>query len=74
MVPLIKSGQKHRLSPCNLEEIKVGDIVFCKVHGRYFTHIVKALNKERDARIGNNKGHINGWTKQIYGKVTEVLN
>jgi len=73
MVPLIHSGQPHVLSPATLEDVEVGDIVYCKVHGRMFTHLVKAKNEERGVQIGNNKGHINGWTKQVYGKVTEVL-
>lgn len=73
MVPLIKSNQKHILSPAKLEEIKVGDIVYCKVSGRYYTHLVKALDPLKGAQISNNKGRINGWTRSIYGKVTRVL-
>jgi hypothetical protein len=73
MTPLIYSGQKHRVAPCTLDECEVGDIVYCKVHGRYFTHIVKAKNKDKGVQIGNNHGHINGWTKNVYGKVIDVL-
>jgi hypothetical protein len=71
MTPLIQSGQKHTLSPITLEECEIGDIVFCKVKGRYFTHIVKAKS-EKGLLIGNNHGHINGWTKQVFGKVIEI--
>jgi len=28
---------------------------------------------DRGLLIGNNKGGINGWTKQVFGKVTEIL-
>lgn len=73
MTPRIKSGQKHVLAPCTLEKCEVGDIVFCKVHGRYFTHLVVAKNDDKGAQIGNNHGHINGWTKQVFGKVIQVL-
>jgi hypothetical protein len=73
MVPLINSGQDHKLAPCTWEESQVNDIVYCKVHGRFFTHIVKAKNNDKGCQIGNNRGHINGWTKQVYGKVIEVL-
>lgn len=73
MTPLISSGQEHELSPINLEEVKVGDIVYCKVKGRFYTHLVKAVNEVRGCLIGNNHGYINGWTKQIYGKVTKIL-
>ena len=73
MVPLIKSGQPHKLAPTTLDDIEVGDIVYAKVGGRFFTHLVKAKNDKKGCQIGNNKGHINGWTKQVYGKVVEVL-
>ncbi len=73
MVPLIKSGQPHRLAPAKWEDAAIGDIVYCKVSGRFYTHLVKAKDEQRGCQIGNNKGGINGWTKQIYGKVVEVL-
>lgn len=73
MTPLIKSGQDHKLSPCTFEDANVGDIVYCKVSGRFFTHLVIAKNDDRGCQIGNNHGNINGWTRQIYGKVIEVL-
>ena len=72
MSPIIKSGQEHKLAPVKLEDVKVGDIVFCKVKGRYYTHLVKGKGI-RGLLIGNNKGGINGWTKQVFGKVTEIL-
>jgi len=73
MVPLIKSGQEHKLAPITWEEAQVGDIVYCKVKGRFYTHLVKAKNPDKGCQIGNNKGGINGWTKQVYGKVIEVI-
>jgi len=73
MVPLIHSGQEHRLAPATVDDVDVGDIVYCKVKGNYYTHLVKAKNEKRGCQIGNNKGGINGWTKQVFGKVVEVL-
>jgi len=73
MVPLINSGQEHRLAPIALEDVEVGDMVYCKVRGRFYTHLVKAKDINKGVLIGNNKGGINGWTKQVYGKVVEVL-
>jgi hypothetical protein len=73
MNPLIKSGQEHRLAPATWESVNVGDIVYCKVSGNYYTHLVKAKNLDKGCQIGNNRGGINGWTKQVYGKVIEVL-
>lgn len=72
MCPIIKSNQNHVLTPIKLEDVKVGDIVYCRVKGNFYTHLVKAIG-ERGCLIGNNRGGINGWTKQIYGKVIEIL-
>jgi len=73
MTPLIKHRQPVRLEPCNWEDVKVNDIVYCKVKGNIYTHKVLAKNDKRGCQIGNNHGHVNGWTKQIYGKVIEIL-
>jgi hypothetical protein len=73
MCPIIKSGQNHKLAPVELKDVKVGDIVFCHVKGHFYTHFVKAKNDNRGCLIGNNRGNINGWTKQVYGKVIEIL-
>ncbi len=73
MVPLIKSGQEHRLAPISLEDVKIGDIVYCKVKSNFYTHLVKAKDETKGCLIGNNRGGINGWTRNVYGKVIEVL-
>ena len=73
MAPLLKSGQNHKLSPITWEKVNVGDIVYCKVKGNFYTHLVKAKNNDKGCLIGNNRGGINGWTKQIYGKVVDIL-
>ena len=73
MTPKIKSGQEHILSPAQWNTVDVGDIVYCKVCGRFYTHLVIAKNEAKGCLIGNNHGNINGWTKQIYGKVTKIL-
>jgi hypothetical protein len=72
MAPKIHSRQKHVLAPIKLEDVVKGDIVFCKVGGKYYTHLVRAIGP-RGAHIYNNKGRENGWTKQVFGKVIEVL-
>ena len=72
MTPLIKSGQKHTLSPTTLEEVEVGDIVFCKVRGNLYTHLVTAKHPSKGLQISNNHGYVNGWTKQVWGKVVEI--
>jgi hypothetical protein len=43
------------------------------VKGTFYLHLVKAINGDT-YQIGNNRGHINGWTSRncIYGKCIEV--
>lgn len=73
MIPLIYSGQEHVLAPATLDDVKEGDIVYCKVKGNFYTHLVKAKDEQKGAQIGNNRGGVNGWTRAIFGKVIEVL-
>ncbi len=73
MVPIIKSGQKHKLIPVKWDDCDVGDVVYCKVKGNFYTHLVKGKNLTSGLLIGNNKGKINGWTKMVYGKVIEIF-
>jgi hypothetical protein len=69
---LIKSGQDHELTPTSWENCEVNDIVFCKVKGRYYTHLVTAKDIQKGLQISNNKGNINGWTKSVFGNVTKT--
>lgn len=73
MLPLIKSKQPVKIKPCTWEDVKPGDIVYCKVKGNLYTHLVKATDPKKGALISNNKGRINGWTKNVYGIVIEIL-
>ncbi|MFW6130759.1 MAG: hypothetical protein ACOC56_06185 [Atribacterota bacterium] len=73
MIPKIKHRQAVRIKPCTWKDVKKGDIVYCKVRGNFYTHLVKATNIKRGCLIGNNHGRINGWTKKVYGKIVEVL-
>jgi len=73
MLPLIKSRQPVKIEPATWEDVEVNDIVYCKVKGNCYTHLVKAIDPIKGCLIGNNKGRINGWSKNIYGKVIEIL-
>lgn len=73
MLPLIKSKQPVKLAPITWEQVQPGDIVYCKVRGTLYTHLVQAVDANKGCLISNNKGHINGWTKNVYGKVIEVI-
>lgn len=55
------------------DEYDVGDIVFCKVKGRYIdAHLITKRAPDGRYLISNNHGHDNGWTRTIYGKVVEA--
>ena len=48
----------------------VGDIVFCKVNGRFIeAHKITKIGPDGRFMIANNHGHENGWTRTIYAKV-----
>lgn len=72
MTPKIKSGQLVTVAPCRLEDLKKGDVAFCKVRGNYYIHLVTAI-KDGQVQISNNHGHVNGWTTQVWGKVIKVV-
>ena len=69
----IESGQLCTVAPVELGELKVGDIVLCKVNGREYLHLIKAIQGSR-FQIGNNRGRINGWIGAvgIFGRCISV--
>lgn len=71
MAGLVESGSKVILRPVDMSELKIGDIVLCKVKGNQYLHLVKAINQGR-VLIGNNRGGINGWTRAVYGIATKI--
>lgn len=76
MLPTIKSGQPVTLEPVtDLLTLKVGDIVLCRVNGNVFTHKITAIQgkgEKQRFQISNNRGHVNGWTRTIYGRVIAI--
>lgn len=74
MLPLIKSNQPVMLEPVTLDTLlDVGDIVFCKVKGNYYTHKISKI-RGNEFQISNNRGFVNGWIKRdkIFGKVIKI--
>lgn len=47
----IESGQLCTVVPVNPDELKVGDIVLCKVNGYQYIHLIKA-RQGTDSRLG----------------------
>jgi hypothetical protein len=68
----IESGQLCTVEPAT-NDLHIGNIVLCKVKGREFLHLIKAIQGER-YQIGNNRGFINGWIGRngIFGKCVRV--
>jgi hypothetical protein len=69
----IESGQLCTVAPVATEELHPGDIVLCKVNGREYLHLIKAVQGQR-FQIGNNRGRINGWitANGIFGKCIRI--
>jgi hypothetical protein len=67
----IESGQLVTVRPIEFdEELKVGDIVLCRVRGNDYLHLIRAIRgNPNQYQIANNHGGINGWVtiSSIYG-------
>ena len=75
MTPRVFSGQLVTVTPVTENDvIERGDIVFCKVNGRFYLHLVTALESDGRFQISNNHGHINGYTarKNVFGRLTMI--
>lgn len=73
MTPRIKSRQEITIAAVDVEGLKVGDVVLARVSGRYYIHLISAIDGDR-VQISNNHGHVNGWTHKtkVFGKVIDV--
>ena len=73
MVGRIESGQLCTVEPADPGSLQVGDIVLCKVKGREYLHLIRAIQGAR-FQIGNNRGRINGWISAgaIFGRCVRV--
>jgi len=69
----IESGQLCTVEPVEPSALQVGDVVLCKVRGREYLHLIKAIQGPR-FQIGNNRGRINGWITagSIFGRCVRV--
>ncbi len=71
MMPIIKSGSL--LTFKTADKYEIGDIVFCKVKGRWIdAHKITKIDAKGRFMIANNHGFENGWTTQVFGKVVEI--
>ena len=67
------STQLCTVEPVDPANIRPNDIVLCKVKGKEYLHLVKAIQGVR-FQIGNNRGFINGWITggAIFGRCIKV--
>lgn len=71
MLPVLKSGSLLTFEQAVGYE--KGDIVFCKVNGRYIdAYKIVKTDCRRGFLIANNHGYENGWTTIIYGRVIKA--
>jgi hypothetical protein len=73
MAGKVESGKLCTVVPADQTTLDVGAIVLCKVRGREYLHLIKAIQGER-FQIGNNRGRINGWISgnAIFGRCVKV--
>jgi len=73
MAGKIESGQLCAVVPTTPAELSVGDIVWYKVSGFQYVHLIKAIQGKR-FQIGNNRGRINGWIGEngVFGKCVRI--
>jgi hypothetical protein len=73
MAGKIESGQLCTVEPVDTAALRVSDIVLCKVNGREYLHLVKAIQGQR-FQVGNNWGRVNGWVSAgaIFGRCARV--
>jgi hypothetical protein len=69
----VESGQLCTVEPVDPAALAVGDIVLCKVNGREYLHLIKAIQGAR-IQIGNNRGRVNGWitANSVFGRCSRV--
>ena len=68
-LPILKSGSLLTFEAAT--DYEIGDIVFCKVNGRYIdAHKIVKTDSNKGFLIANNRDWENGWTKIVYGRVT----
>jgi hypothetical protein len=75
MSPRIKSGQLVTVEPVTPADVKVGDIVLCKVRHYFYLHLVDAIRNTGQNlffTIKNAHGHVNGQTDKVFGRVVRV--
>ena len=72
MTPIFPAKTSVKMTYQKQETYAVGDIVFCKVKGRWIDAHLVTRKSECGYLISNNHGHDNGWTRTIFGRVIKA--
>lgn len=75
MTPKIESGDQVVVKQVDLKALRVGDIVYAKVKGNYYLHLLSAIDETGNRfQISNNHGYVNGWvsSENVYGLCVQV--
>jgi signal peptidase I len=75
MTPRIASGDQVVVKKVAPSLLKVGDIVYAKVKGSYYLHLLSAIDESKNRfQISNNHGYVNGWVTadKVYGVCVQV--
>jgi len=73
MTPKIDSGDQVTVKKVSIAALRAGDIVYAKVKGSCYLHLLSAIDKDR-YQISNNHGHVNGWTSadKVFGVCVKI--
>lgn len=74
MTGKINSGDEVVVKKVPDYALRVGDIVYAKVKGNYYLHLLSAIDYQDKYQISNNHGHVNGWVgpNNIYGLCVQI--
>ena len=78
--PVIKNMEYCKISPISIDDVKVGDCVFCRLDSKYFmvhrvNDIINHNVQGKWFKIGNTWDNTYGWTQDVYGiaEATDVF-
>lgn len=75
MVPKINSGDQVIVKKVQASACRVGDVVYAKVKGSYYLHLLSAIDETHNRyQISNNHGYVNGWVSadNVFGVCVQV--
>jgi hypothetical protein len=75
MTPKVESGDEVVVRKFPATALRVGDVVYAKIKGNYYLHLLSAIDVTRNRyQISNNHGYVNGWAsaENVYGLCIKI--